>query len=158
MRYIPILVTAGLLLAQQGLAHQAPKLDQRAAFRQAVEDYQIFVIPHCAPDDVQGYVSARAARDRAFVHSLRHTVLETDYKKAVADRAAADQHTIYECFGPPPPPPPPGAVSSPSPLKPDPAQIEQEHQKALAEHFAGGDKQFATMERLRNDIIGSRHD
>ena len=50
-----------------------------AAFREAVEQYQIFVVPHCAPDDVRAYVRARADRDQAFVRSLSNTGLKADY-------------------------------------------------------------------------------
>lgn len=118
----------------------------RAAFRSAVEDYQIFVVPHCAPDDVSAYVRARADRDQAFVRSLSNTKLKADYDQAVADRAEKDSRTVYECAGPPPPP-----GSSP----PDPTQIRAEHEKSLSAHFTSGDGQFARMVQLRDTLIGS---
>lgn len=138
-----------LLLSQGAWARDHLSPDDRAGFRRAVDDYQIFVVPHCAPDVVRAYVAARADRDRAFVRSLRHTGLKADYQKAVTDRATRDSSTVYECFGPPPPPPPPGTVAPPR----DPAQADNEHKNALAEHFAGGDRQFATMEQLRDRLI-----
>ena len=141
----------GLLLSQQANARHPLSRDACAVFREAVENYQMFVVPHCAPDEVRTYVTARADRDRAFVRSLRNTKLAAVYKQAVADRAARDSSTVYECFGPPlPPPPAPGTV----PLQRAPARTDIQRHDTLAEHFAGGDRQFETMARLRNAFLG----
>jgi hypothetical protein len=91
-----------LILPQQVLAQHAASPAARAAFREAVEDYQMFVLPHCAPQEVEAYVAARSGRDRAFIRSIDHTALETDYREAVAQRAAKDKATVYFCDEPPP--------------------------------------------------------
>lgn len=148
-----LLAAVGVLLSQPVAAQHSLTLEERSAFRHAVDEYQIFVVPHCAPDEVRAYVAARADRDRAFVQSLRKTALEGDYKQAVADRAEQDSHTLYECMGPPPPPPPPPGTASP----PTPARTEPQHQDTLAEHFAAGDRQFSAIVQLRDVLIGSRH-
>lgn len=114
-----ILITA-LCGFSSGALAQNPSAESRAAFREAVEDYQMFVVPHCAPDDVSSYVRVRGKRDQAFVQSLNNTELRRDYDDAVADRAEKDRQTFYECVGPPTPP-----GSSP----PDAAQIRAEHEK-----------------------------
>ncbi len=151
MRRGVIAAVAGLLIAQSVAAQQSPAQETHAAFRQAVEDYQMFVVAHCAPDDVRAYVAARANRDRAFVRSLRKTALAADYKQAVADRAEKDSHTVYECMGPPPPPPPPPGMVPPPSM---PAPSEPQHHDPLAGHFAAGDRQFAEMVRIRDELIG----
>lgn len=148
-------VLIALLLSQQAPAAANPSSEARAAFRAAVEGYQDFVVPRCAPDEVRAYVIARANRDHTFVSSLRNTKLLSDYKRAVRDRAHKDESTVYECFGPPPPPPPPplpGSASAPA------ASVRQEARpnNTLAEHFEAGDKQFETMARLRNAALGPR--
>ena len=147
-----IAAVAGLLIAQSVAAQRPPAQESHTAFRQAVEDYQMFVVAHCAPDDVRAYVAARADRDRAFVRSLRKTALAADYKQAVANRAEQDNRTVYECTGPPPPPPPPPGVVPPPPV---PAPSKPQHYDPLAGHFAAGDRQFAEMVRLRDELIGS---
>jgi hypothetical protein len=140
-----------LLLSQKAATAHPLKQEERASFRKAVEDYQLFVVPRCAPEAVRAYVDARADRDRAFVRSLRHTKLEADYRQAVADRAAKDERIVFHCFGPPPPPPPPpGAASSPHIS----AQTVPQQQDALAQHFAEGDRQFETMVGIRDSSIG----
>ncbi len=111
-----LVASFGMLLAQQAAAQLSPLQDERAAFRQAVDTYQIFVVAHCAPEEVRAYVTARAKRDRAFVRSLRKTDLQADYKQAVADRAERDSRTVYECIGPLPPPPPLLSTTSPASL------------------------------------------
>lgn len=142
----------GVLLSQQTLAQNAPAAVSRTDFRTAVDGYQMFVVAHCAPDDVEAYVAARSARDQAFVKSLRGTKLAADYKRAVATRAKQDRDTIYECMGPPPPPPPPG--TSPSPAV-DPTQVARQRDESLRKHFEGGDRQFAVLTRLRDALIGA---
>lgn len=140
-----------LLFSRQVEAARSSSLEARTAFRNAVEEYQVFVVPRCAPQEVKAYVAARSDRDRSFVQSLRNTRLFADYKKAVADRAKKDEQTVFHCFGPPLPPPPPGtAASQPVP--------ENQPKNTLAEHFAAGDRQFATMVRLRNAALGSSND
>ncbi|WP_159872695.1 hypothetical protein [Novosphingobium sp. 9U] len=154
MRHDLLAVLTALLLSQQVAARPAMNPETRAAFREAVEDYQMFVVPHCAPEVVQSYVLARANRDRAFLQSLRRTELYADYKQAVADGAAKDARTIYECSLPPPPPPPapPGMVPAP----PSPVKTELSQQGMLIEHSAQGDRQFETMVRLRDALLGSK--
>lgn len=146
LKRISLLAFAGLALSQGASAEQDSAQEQRAAFRQAVFEYQMFVVPHCAPDDVQAYVNARGERDRAFVRSLRRNGLEADYNRGVADRAERDKHTVYECMAPPPPPPPPPGWVLPKPTAQPP-------RNSLAEHFKAGDKQFAVMERLRDTLV-----
>ena len=141
------IVALGLLLSEHASARVGSTEAMRAAFREAVDHYQMFVVAHCAPDDVDAYVRARADRDRAFVESLRRTKLAADYKRAVAKRAKADRHTVFECVGPPPPP---GAP------KPTPAQIEQEHAASLQAFFAGGDRAFSEMVCLRDAVIDAK--
>lgn len=141
-----------LLLTQQVEAARSPSLETKTAFRNAVEEYQVFVVPRCAPQEVKAYVAARSDRDRSFVQSLRNTGLLADYKKAVADRAKKDEQTVFHCFGPPPPPPPPPGTAAPQPVP------ENKPKNTLAEHFAAGDRQFATMVRLRNAALGSSND
>lgn len=148
MKRSALLAALILVPSQQVEAYRSIPQDGRAAFRKAVEDYQMFVVPHCAPDEVEAYVAARAERDRAFVLSLHKTNLAKEYRKAVADRADRDRHTVYECLGPPPPPPPPGVEPSPN------AEDDVRHPDTTAEHFAAGDRQFATMVGLRDDLIG----
>jgi hypothetical protein len=121
----------------------------RAAFRVAVENYHMFVVPHCAPSIVQAYVRAPADRDQAFVRSLGDTALKADYDKAVADQAERDRQTVYECAGPPPPP------GSPPP---DPEQLRAEHERSLTSSFEAGDRQFSRMVQLRDELIGSTPD
>jgi hypothetical protein len=147
-----VAVVAGLLITQSVAAQPSSPQASHAAFRQAVEDYQMFVVAHCAPDDVKAYVASRADRDRTFVRSLRKTALAEDYEQAVADRADHDSRTVYECMGPPPPPPPPPG-SEPSP--PKPASSEPQHHASLTGHFTAGDRQFAKMVRLRDELIRS---
>ena len=145
---------AALLLAQQAAAQ--PDQDARAAFRQAVEEYQLFVVPRCAPAEVQAYVVARADRDRAFVRSLRRKGLRADYDRAVADRAARDRNTVFHCFGPPPPPPPPPLPPGSAVPAPAPVETPSEQRDPLAAHFAGGDRQFEKMLKLRDAASASR--
>ncbi|WP_333574097.1 hypothetical protein [Sphingomonas sp.] len=142
-----------LLLSPQVAARPSPEI--RAAFRQAVGDYQMFVVPHCAPDVVREYALARAKRDRAFFRSLRGTSLDGDYKQAVADRAARDAGTVYECTllpAPPPPPPPPGM----KPSQPSATKAHRSQDEVLREHFAEGDRQFQRVVRLRDALLGPR--
>lgn len=141
------IVALGLLLSEHASARVGSTDATRVEFREAVDTYQMFVVPHCAPDDVEAYVRARADRDRAFVQSLRRTKLATDYKRAVAKRAKADRHTTFECMGPPPP------TGTP---KPTPTQIKQEHAASLQAFFAGGDRAFSEMVRLRDAVIDAK--
>jgi len=143
------LVIVTFMFSQQLEAARTPSVEDRVAFRNAVEKYQIFVVPRCAPQEVKAYVTAREDRDRAFVQSLRRTRLLSDYKKAIADRAKKEVGTVFHCFGPPPPPPPPPGTATPQSV-PD-----VEPKDTLAEHFAAGDQQFAEMLRLRNAALGS---
>lgn len=144
-------VAVSLLLSQQAASRPSLTQEGRAAFRQAVAEYQVFVVPHCDPDAVRAYVAARADRDRAFVQSLRGTPLATDYKQAVAASAKHDSHTFYECsLPPPPPPPPPGRVTAPAPIQPKSPVHDR-----LSEHFEAGDHQYEEMVRLRKQLIGS---
>lgn len=153
VRHDLLAVLTALLLSQQAAAKPAMSAETRAAFREAVEDYQMFVVPHCAPDVVRAYVLSRAERDRAFLRSLRKTRLYADYKQAVADRAASDAGTVYECsLPPPPPPPPPGMV----PAQSSPAKPARSQHEMLIEHSARGDSQFETMVRLRDVLLGSK--
>jgi hypothetical protein len=151
MRLSLLVVAAGLLLSQQAVCRPSLSQEGRAAFREAVADYQLFVVPHCDPVAVRAYVAARADRDRAFVQSLRGTLLATDFNDAIAARTKQDSRTFYECsLPPPPPPPPPGWVPAPAP----------KHNKApprdpLVEHFKEGDRQYQEMVRLRQQLIGS---
>lgn len=144
-------VLLALVVSQQANAVEALSPSARAQFREAVEDYQMAVVPHCTPDLVEAYVAARADRDRAFVQSLRNTPLAADYRQAVADRAKKDRSTVYECMGPPPPPPPPpGWV--PPPSVPSQPVVEKDPQ---ADHFAAGDRDFEEMVQLRDALIGA---
>jgi hypothetical protein len=151
---LPLAMIA-LAVSGQVIATPARNQQARATFREAVEDYQVFVVAHCAPDEVRAYVAARADRDRAFVRSLRNTKLETDYRKAVSDRAKEDRSTVYECLEPPLAPPPAPALRAASSQIP-PAQPEPQAQNSLAEHFAAGDRQFDVMMRLRDAALGTR--
>lgn len=144
-----LIAVIGLLCSQQVEAARLPSPEARTAFRDAVEEYQVFVVPLCARQEVEAYVGARSDRDRSFVQSLRHTPLLRDYKNAVVDRAKRNEGIVFHCFGPPPPPPPPlGAASS----QPAP---DNKPKNTLAEHFAAGDRQFAVMMRLRNAALGA---
>jgi len=145
-------VMLSMLFAQEATARHLLDPKEREAFRKAVEQYQMFVVPHCAPEEVRAYVAARADRDMSFVRSLRKTELEADYKQAVADRAAKDLGTVYECLWPPPPPPPPGTPLS----EIIPMQAAPRHPDTTAEHFSAGDQQFETMAQIRNALIGSK--
>ena len=148
----PPIAVIGLLLAQQVAAQHCPSQKERAASREAVDEYQIFVVPHCAPDEVSAYVTARFERDRAFIQSLRKTVLEADYKQAVADRAERDQRAVYECRRPPLSPPPPlGTPAWPVVT----SQAQPQRSDRSAEHFAAADSQFATLVRLRNSLVSA---
>lgn len=144
-----LVVLTALLLCQQVAASPSTSREAHAAFREAVEDYQMFVVPHCAPETVRAYVTAKAERDGAFLRSLRNTPLYAEYKKAVADRAARDRRTVYECIGPPPPPPG-SAPSQPSVMQEKPSAAD-----ILSEHFAAGDRQFETMVHLRDALLAS---
>ena len=115
----------------------------RAEFRELVDDYQLFVVPHCTPDVVAEYDRMNGARDATFVRSLKGTPLLSDYRKAVANRARRDKGTIYECSLYPPPPP--GVVISP-------ADIERTRRENRDRHFTEGDKQFARMVALRDKL------
>lgn len=137
-----------LLCSQQVEAARPPSPEARTAFRDAVEEYQVFVVPLCARKEVEAYVGARSDRDRSFVQSLRHTPLLRDYKNAVVDRAKRNEGIVFHCFAPPPPPPTPGAASS----QPAP---DNKPKDTLAEHFAAGDRQFAVMMRLRDAALGA---
>ncbi|VWX50885.1 hypothetical protein NOVOSPHI9U_350026 [Novosphingobium sp. 9U] len=53
---------------------------------------------------------------------------------------------------PPPPPAPPGMVPAP----PSPVKTELSQQGMLIEHSAQGDRQFETMVRLRDALLGSK--
>lgn len=118
----------------------------RAEFRQLIDDYQMFTVPHCAPADVAAYNDARRARDAAFVISLKGTSLLSDYRKAVADRARKDRRTFYECVQPPPPP---GFTA---------ADAEREGLEARDRHFAEGDKLFAKIIALRDKMLAASED
>ena len=142
---IPIIA---LLFSQPVEAAHLPSPEARAAFRSAVEQYQVFVVPRCAPQEVEAYAAARKERDRSFVQSLRGTKLLSDYKMAVDHRAKQDAKTVFHCFGPPPPPPPPPGTASSQPV-PD-----YKPKDTLAEHFTAGDRQFAVMMRLRDVALG----
>ena len=151
MRRSLLALAVGLLLSQKVASRPSLPQEGRAAFREAVAEYQVFVVPHCDPDAVRAYVAARADRDRAFVQSLRRTPLATDFKRAVAARAKQDSRTFYECsLPPPPPPPPPGWVSAPAPI-----QSKSPAHDRLSEHFEAGDHQYGEMVRLRQQLIGS---
>ncbi|WP_298812661.1 hypothetical protein [uncultured Sphingomonas sp.] len=141
------IVAVGLLVSEHASARVGSTEATRAEFREAVKNYQMFVVPHCAPADVDAYVRARADRDRVFVQSLRRTKLAADYKRAVAKRARADRNTVFECMGPPPLP------GAPAPTR---AQIEQEHAASLQAFFAGGDRAFSEMVRLRDAVIDAK--
>ena len=128
-----------------GATAQDRGAEHRSAFRKAVADYQMFVVPHCAPDHVRAYVDARKNRDQAFQQSLGNTVLKADYDRAVSEQAERDRQIIYECAFPPPPP---GAI----PLSPE--QVRLEHEQSLIRHFEGGDRQFARIVQLREMFTG----
>ena len=148
----PPIAVIGLLLTQEVAAQHFPTQEEQAAFQEAVDEYQIFVVPHCAPDEARAYITARFERDRAFIQSLRKTALEADYRQAVADRAEGDQRTVYECMGPLLSPPSPlGTPSSPVVT----SQAQPQRSDTLAEHFAAADSQFATLVRLRNSLVGA---
>jgi hypothetical protein len=137
----------GLLSLQPNTGSQALPQEGREMFRQAVARYQIFVVPHCTPFVVQAYAEARAERDRLFVQSLRGTELEADYLQAVADEAKLDNQRVYECMGPPlPPPPKKDQLLHQS--KPEPPREDM-----WVSHTREGDKQFAVMVRLRDQLL-----
>lgn len=150
-RYLIIATVAVLFPHPAGAAHSA-KYEARAAFREAVTRYQGFVVPHCAPSDVEAYVTARAERDHLFVESLRRTKLSDDYKNAVADQAKQDANTRFECMQPPPPPPPPPGTTTSRSLPPG------EPENSRAKHFAAGDRQFETMIRVRDAALRALDD
>lgn len=145
---------AFVVLALTPCAIVARHIDSRARteFREAVDRYQVFVVPHCDPGTVEAYVAARRERDDAFVRSLLHTPLAADYRHAIADNARRDQHMRYECMRPPPPPPPPGQARTQS----DAEDKAEERRREHAEHFAGGDRQFAHMVALRDRMLKGR--
>jgi hypothetical protein len=118
----------------------------RTEFRKLVDVYQIFTVPHCAPSTVAAYNEVRAARDAAFVTSLKRTPLFSDYRKAVADRARKDRKTFYECVQPPPPP---GFTAE------DAVRVEREDRDR---HFVDGDQQFAKMVALRDKLLAAQGD
>ena len=150
-RYMSSTIVA-LMLSQQAMAQHLPTPEERATFRDAVADYQLAVVPRCAPDAVHAYVTAMAERDRAFVRSLRNTELQADYKQAVADHAKRERSAVFHCFGaPPPPPPPPGA----SPIVPAPVEKGPDEHEKLVEHFADGDRLFDKMAQLRDAALAS---
>jgi len=155
MRLTLSFAISAILFSSQSPAQHAPATVSRADFRTAVDNYQMFVVAHCAPEDVAAYVAAKSARDKAFVRSLRGTKLASDYKRAVAARAKQDRNTFYECMRPPPPPPPPGGAPSPVAT---PAQVAHQRAEWLREHFEGGDRQFADLVRLRDALIGAPRD
>lgn len=128
-------------------------MEERSTFRQAVDQYQMFVVPHCTPDVVSAYVRARADRDRAFIQSLRGTSLNAEYEQAVAERVEQDKHTWYECTKPPAPPPAKLELSEPQSSGP-PDGADQQRANLELEHFAAGDRQFAYMVHLRDRLIG----
>lgn len=139
------------MLAAKATSQSVNVEEARWAFRGAVAVYQMFVVPHCTPQIVKAYVSARHARDQAFVESLRGTMLEQDYAEAVALQAAQDSHTVYECALPPAPPPLPG-------MEPVPETAEEQQERArksLQQHFDGGDQQFSRLVRLRDQIMAA---
>lgn len=119
--------------------------EDRAAFREAVEQYRMFVVPHCAPDDVVAYIRARAGRDKTFVKSLRGT-MKADYDQALASQSERDSRTVYECAWPPPPP-----GSAP----PSQEELRLKAEKSRTGHFESGDRQFAKLIQLRDRLIGS---
>lgn len=143
-RYI-LLATVTLLFTQSVGAAHSEKSEARAAFREAVRQYRGFVVPHCAPEDVEAYVHATAKRDQLFVQSLRKTKLLNDYNSAVADRAKQDANTRFECMQPPPL----SAMASNQPF------ARKKPEDTRAKHFAEGDRQFAVMLRLRDAAFGS---
>ena len=138
-----LLLTVALLFTQSAGAAYSGKSEARVAFRKAVEQYQGFVIPRCAPADVEEYVKARAERDRLFVQSLRKTKLLNDYYKAVAHRAKHDANMRFECMQPVSPPSPSLGMSSTQTLP------SKETENTRAKFFMEGDRQFAVMLRLR---------
>ncbi len=52
-----VFLAALYCLSSQAMAQELSP-EGRAAFRAAVEDYQMFVVPHCAPGDVRAYLRA----------------------------------------------------------------------------------------------------
>jgi len=139
--------SAAMLISYASAAGRSYSARDRAEFRELVEEYQLYVVPHCSPDIVAEYDKARASRDVAFVRSLKGTPLLADYRKAVAYRARQDKHTIYECTLYPPPPP--GVVLP----KVDP---EAERGENRDKHFVQGDKQFASLVALRDQLVARR--
>jgi hypothetical protein len=101
------IVAAGLGVAQVCSASASASGSvhgELAAFRTAAEEYRGFIIPHCAPEQVDAYNQAHAARDTDFARSIEHTPLDRIYRRAARDVAEQSSRTIYECMGPPPPP------------------------------------------------------
>lgn len=136
-----------LLCALAGEAFaQDNVMEDRSAFRKAVADYQMFIVPHCAPDHARAYADARRDRDKAFVRSLDDLGVRADYDQAVADQAERDRQINYECASPPPPP---GSVES------DAGQIRRARERSLLEHFERGDQQFARVVALRDLLTRS---
>lgn len=120
--------------------------DLRERFRDVVEQYQSAVVPICTGKIVAEYNDANAARDQAFVASLRATPLMDDYRSTVAATGARISRRVYHCSGPPPPP---GTVA----IARDDASAQEE---ARRRHFASGDELFAKMVALRNQAMGTR--
>jgi hypothetical protein len=139
--------SAAVLVSHAYAAGKSYSANDRAEFRELVDDYQLFVVPHCAPDIVAEYDKVNAPRDAAFVRSLKGTPLLSDYRKAVAGRARRDKNTIYECGLYPPPPP---GVVLPK------VDLETRRSEDRAKHFAEGDKQFARIVALRDKLVAGQ--
>ena len=65
----PPIAVIGLLLKQQVAAQHFPTQEEQAAFQEAVDEYQIFVVPHCAPDEASALYH-RQIRTRPCFHSI----------------------------------------------------------------------------------------
>lgn len=150
------------LLLGGAAAAESPEQADRKAFYDLVDRYQMFVVPHCAPDTVEAYLAKSAARDAAFVRSLAGTKLADVYARAVADRAKHDRNTVYECTRPPPPPPPPGVVQTEAQrrraLKDEQRRAAAQAKRDRAEHFAEADRLFGEMVTIRDRTVAARRD
>lgn len=139
-----------------GAPAQTTDADQ-AGFIKAVKEYRGYVTPRCAPEMVEPYERYNMERDRAFVQSLRGTLLEKVYFAALSEAAEEDQMTVFECSGPPPPPPPPGAKTVPiSPRAVAIADAQkrlQEEADDMPKYFDAGDRAFEHLVDIRNSIL-----
>jgi len=158
-RAVAAILAAGIMLAGAGAgAAQTGRTDDaRAAFVSAVQRYQGFVVPRCAPETVRAYTRLNRMRDIAFSTSLRGTPLMAMRRTAVREQAERDEHVVVHCDGPPPPPDP-GAPTLTARQRG--IAIEQERLRRTAADlpafFDAGDVAFAQMVAARDALLARK--